>query len=155
MRIGFNRACLVSWLTVFILSSFSSFSSIHPFCSRESCSLPNMTVEIRCHYDVLGVERSADAATIKKAHRKLALKLHPDKNIGDDTAAEQFRLVQQACVWQAQKLGSDVSFLLTNVSSISLADTNAYLILLNGSGTMIIARLYWRGGRQIIEMATI
>ena len=110
MRIGFNRACLVSWLTVFILSSFSSFSSIHPFCSRESCSLPNMTVEIRCHYDVLGVERSADAATIKKAHRKLALKLHPDKNIGDDTAAEQFRLVQQAYVWQAQKLGSDVSF---------------------------------------------
>lgn len=52
--------------------------------------------QIRCHYEVLGVERDADAATIKKAHRKLALKLHPDKNIGDDSAAEQFRLVQQA-----------------------------------------------------------
>lgn len=52
--------------------------------------------EIRCHYEVLGVERDADSAAIKKAHRKLALKLHPDKNIGDDTAAEQFRLVQQA-----------------------------------------------------------
>jgi len=55
-----------------------------------------MTAEIRCHYEILGVERSADAAAIKKAHRKLALKLHPDKNIGDDSAAEQFRLVQQA-----------------------------------------------------------
>eukprot|EP00538_Stauroneis_constricta_P002247 CAMPEP_0119563376 /NCGR_PEP_ID=MMETSP1352-20130426/23182_1 /TAXON_ID=265584 /ORGANISM="Stauroneis constricta, Strain CCMP1120" /LENGTH=488 /DNA_ID=CAMNT_0007611957 /DNA_START=83 /DNA_END=1549 /DNA_ORIENTATION=+ len=51
---------------------------------------------IQCHYDVLGVERDADAATIKKRHRKMALKLHPDKNIGDDTAAEKFRLVQQA-----------------------------------------------------------
>jgi len=51
---------------------------------------------IRCHYDVLGIERNADAATIKKSHRKLALKLHPDKNIDDESAAEQFRLVQQA-----------------------------------------------------------
>ncbi|KAG7345361.1 chaperone protein DnaJ [Nitzschia inconspicua] len=51
---------------------------------------------IACHYDVLGVERDADAGTIKKAHRKLALKHHPDKNHGDDQAAEKFRLVQQA-----------------------------------------------------------
>ena len=51
---------------------------------------------IRCHYDVLGVEQDADLATIKKQHRKLALKYHPDKNLGDDGAAEVFRLVQQA-----------------------------------------------------------
>ena len=30
---------------------------------------------IQCHYDVLAVARDADAATIKKAHRKLALKV--------------------------------------------------------------------------------
>lgn len=52
---------------------------------------------IRCHYDVLGVAQDADSSTIKKAHRKLALKHHPDKNHGDDgAAADQFRLVQQA-----------------------------------------------------------
>lgn len=51
---------------------------------------------IRCHYEVLDVERDADAATIKKAHRKQALRLHPDKNLEDEGAADSFRLVQQA-----------------------------------------------------------
>ena len=48
--------------------------------------------KIRCHYEVLGVERDADSATIKKAHRKLALVHHPDKG-GDEN---EFRLVQEA-----------------------------------------------------------
>jgi DnaJ family protein A protein 5 len=42
------------------------------------------------------VPRDADEKTIKKAHRKLALKFHPDKNYGDEEAAKEFRLVQQA-----------------------------------------------------------
>jgi len=46
---------------------------------------------MRCHYEVLGVARDADDAQLKKAYRKLALKLHPDKNIGDAGAADRFK----------------------------------------------------------------
>ena len=49
-----------------------------------------------CYYEVLSVAQDADASTIKKAHRKLVVKLHPDKNLGDDDAAEKFREVQEA-----------------------------------------------------------
>ena len=49
----------------------------------------------RCHYDVLGVDPSADDSTIKKAHRRLALQWHPDKNASEE-ATHEFRLVQEA-----------------------------------------------------------
>ncbi|OEU16342.1 DnaJ-domain-containing protein [Fragilariopsis cylindrus CCMP1102] len=52
--------------------------------------------KIQCHYEILCVERDADASTIKKAHRKQALKYHPDKNFGDEQASNTFLLVQQA-----------------------------------------------------------
>lgn len=48
------------------------------------------------YYSVLGVERNADANTIKKAYRKLAQKYHPDKNPGDAQAEEQFKKVTAA-----------------------------------------------------------
>ncbi len=48
------------------------------------------------YYSVLGVERSDNAATIKKAYRKLAQKYHPDKNPGDTKAEEQFKQITEA-----------------------------------------------------------
>ena len=45
----------------------------------------------RDYYETLGVDRSADDATIKKAFRKLARELHPDVNAHDPDAEEKFK----------------------------------------------------------------
>ena len=48
------------------------------------------------YYKTLGVSRTADAAEIRKAYRKLARENHPDRNQGDDKAAETFKAVGEA-----------------------------------------------------------
>lgn len=48
------------------------------------------------YYAVLGVDKSASAADIKKAYRKLAQKHHPDANQGDPKAEEKFKEVSSA-----------------------------------------------------------
>jgi len=50
----------------------------------------------RDYYEVLGVERTADDAAIKRAYRQLAKKLHPDVNPGDKEAEEKFKEVNEA-----------------------------------------------------------
>ena len=47
-------------------------------------------------YSVLGVARNADADAIKKAYRKLARDLHPDKNPGNKNAEARFKNVNRA-----------------------------------------------------------
>jgi curved DNA-binding protein len=47
-------------------------------------------------YAVLGVPKNADADTIKKAYRKLAKDLHPDKNPGNKQAETRFKAVNRA-----------------------------------------------------------
>ncbi|UBV42267.1 DnaJ domain-containing protein [Deinococcus taeanensis] len=48
------------------------------------------------YYDVLGVSRGASDADIKSAYRKLAKQYHPDKNAGDEKAAERFKEIGEA-----------------------------------------------------------
>ena len=50
----------------------------------------------RDYYEVLGVDKSADADTIKKAYRKMAKQYHPDLHPGDAEAEAKFKEVNEA-----------------------------------------------------------
>ena len=50
----------------------------------------------RDYYEVLGVAKDADEATIKKAYRTLAKKNHPDANPDDPGAEERFKEINEA-----------------------------------------------------------
>ena len=50
-----------------------------------------MAEQKRDYYEVLGVDKNADDAAIKKAYRVLAKKYHPDMNPGDKEAEQKFK----------------------------------------------------------------
>src|SRR5207248_2941224 len=52
--------------------------------------------ERRDYYEVLGVERSVDGAELKRAYRKLAMELHPDRNPGDAASEAKFKEASEA-----------------------------------------------------------
>ena len=55
-----------------------------------------MAEQKRDYYEVLGIDKSADDATIKKAYRALAKKYHPDMNPGDAEAEKKFKEASEA-----------------------------------------------------------
>ena len=49
------------------------------------------------YYEILGIDRNADENTIKKAYRDLAMKYHPDRNLGREKEAnEKFKEINEA-----------------------------------------------------------
>ncbi len=55
-----------------------------------------MAEQKRDYYEVLGVDKAADDAAIKKAYRVLAKKYHPDMNPGDAEAEKKFKEASEA-----------------------------------------------------------
>ncbi|MCK4569293.1 MAG: J domain-containing protein [Bacteroidales bacterium] len=53
-------------------------------------------MDYKDYYKILGVNKKASQAEIKKAYRKLAMKYHPDKNQGDAKAEEKFKEISEA-----------------------------------------------------------
>jgi len=50
----------------------------------------------RDYYEILGVDKSADAKEIKKAYRRVAMKFHPDRNPDDESAGDKFKEASEA-----------------------------------------------------------
>mmetsp|Transcript_39471 Transcript_39471/g.58613 ORF Transcript_39471/g.58613 Transcript_39471/m.58613 type:complete len:470 (-) Transcript_39471:101-1510(-) len=85
--------------------SFHVFISSSPASYHNTTSSSSLLVEKRSFssgaskrdfYEVLGVPKSADKASVKKAYFKLAKQYHPDTNQGDNKAAEKFKECTEA-----------------------------------------------------------
>lgn len=61
--------------------------------------------KVKDYYEILGVSRDASETDIKKAFRQLALKYHPDRNLGDKASEDKFKEINEAysCLIDPQK----------------------------------------------------
>ncbi|RYG06826.1 MAG: hypothetical protein EON96_22570, partial [Caulobacteraceae bacterium] len=50
----------------------------------------------RDYYEILGVERTIDAAGLKSSYRKLAMEHHPDRNGGSEDSMAKFKEISEA-----------------------------------------------------------
>ena len=88
----------------------------------------------RDFYEVLGVSKDADEKAIKSAYRKLAMANHPDRNAGDEAAAERFKEASEAyevlkdsdmVVLDTENDTILVNFLVSKTGKITLSSLDA------------------------------
>ena len=77
------------------MSGASSSSAAHPAGASEQRQVVQTILAASDHYAVLQVERDATTQEIKKAYKRLALKIHPDKNPAPN-AVEAFKRALEA-----------------------------------------------------------
>merc|ERR1712228_731548 len=70
----------------------------------EQASLVQKILRTKDYYDMLGLPKNSDGEAVKKVYKKIALKLHPDKNKAPG-AEEAFKKVSKAvqCLTDPQK----------------------------------------------------
>jgi DnaJ-class molecular chaperone len=76
--------------------TFTQTSFVLEWGRSNICYTASVTFPKRDPYQVLGVPRDADDASIKRAYRERAMRDHPDRNPNDPAAAERFKLASEA-----------------------------------------------------------
>ena len=78
------------WKLYYLTEELDELESFQPF-QDESRSVKDLAF-----YDMLDVETSADVKAIKRAYHRKARAVHPDKNLGNQSAADEFRRLHTA-----------------------------------------------------------
>lgn len=115
-------------------------------------------------YGILGLPLNAPRDQVKSAYRRLALATHPDRNPGDDSAADKFRLIQGAyerilaaspasgavaagitVSIEFPGLGPTASFIAANAAGVLVGSSQGRLYIFNGNGSLCEARVLGDG----------
>ncbi len=97
----------------------------------------------RDYYAVLGVDRDASEADIKKAYRRLAMKYHPDRNPDDASADQKFKEASEAAevLTNQEKRAAYDQFGHAGLEAGGMGGAN-----FNGSVTDIFSQIFGEGG---------
>lgn len=109
----------------------------------------------RSYYEILGVASNATSVEIKKAHRLLSLRYHPDRNPGDGEAKSKFQEISDA-----YKVLSDSQKRARYDRGFAPIDTIGDLLLIDPAGRAVTeamlptARSQPRRGVDMIQVVT-